>query len=460
MAPVDQPANGAAPVQASASAGSPATPDSVDEPTTDLALDIPLALATRALFLGLGLVLTAAGIFATVVGVRAEVRGDSALELGLLGSAYFAGFLLGSRLTVVALASVGHIRVYTALAATMAAVATTAGLWEAAPAWIVLRALTGMCLAGLYVVSESWLNDLVPNERRGQVLTSYLMVTTGAFAIGQFLSGRLAASGSQPFAVVTVLTCLAIAPVALSEAARPPFDVPKTRVTLAQLWRIAPTGLITSLMVGAAHGAFLGLVAVYAARVGVDRVHIGLFVAMPTVGNMILAIPFARASDRFDRRAVGVVGALLAAAGGVLLVATDPTTPVGWFAMALIGGSSFPLYSVAGAYTNDHVDREMMSAAASQLVMLFGIGAATGPLVGSALMAAFGGAGFGWATIATHLAVAGFLTIRIVQYPSSVRVRPDRIIRFGLTAIPATAAGAGRRLRLRRRRRDNSELAE
>ena len=38
---------------------------------------------------------------------------------------------------------------------------------------------------------------------------------------------------------------------------------------------------------------------------------------------------------------------------------------------ALLGGLSYPLYSIAGAYTNDWVEPEHLNAAASQLVTLY-----------------------------------------------------------------------------------------
>jgi len=50
-------------------------------------------------------------------------------------------------------------------------------------------------------------------------------------------------------------------------------------------------------------------------------------------------------------------------------------------AMAIIGGLSLPLYSIAAAYMSDWVEPEYMSAASSQMVMLYGVGALAGPMV-------------------------------------------------------------------------------
>ena len=50
-----------------------------------------------------------------------------------------------------------------------------------------LRAITGFCLAGLVMVAESWLNQAANNTNRGGVLATYMVVSLGAMAIGQFL---------------------------------------------------------------------------------------------------------------------------------------------------------------------------------------------------------------------------------------------------------------------------------
>ena len=42
-----------------------------------------------------------------------------------------------------------------------------------------------MCTAGIYVVAESWLNDLATNENRGRLMAIYSVVTIAFFGAGQ-----------------------------------------------------------------------------------------------------------------------------------------------------------------------------------------------------------------------------------------------------------------------------------
>ena len=51
------------------------------------------------LFLGLGMLMVGNGLQATLLGIRGSIEGFDAATMSLVMSAYFAGFLAGSRLT-------------------------------------------------------------------------------------------------------------------------------------------------------------------------------------------------------------------------------------------------------------------------------------------------------------------------------------------------------------------------
>ena len=415
------------------------------------ALTGSLAWATWALFVGLAAMLAGAGLFGTLVGVRGDLEGFPVSVNGLISAAYYAGFLLGSRVALKALGQVGHIRVYAALASILAATILAFGLIVSPPAWVAMRFLTGLCLAGQYVVAESWLNQLTGNENRGRLLAVYGLVTMGAFGLGQLMFGPVDPLALTGFGVAAILICLAVAPVALSEDAGPPAIAVPARMTLRELVRIVPTGVGTSLLVGVAHGGFLGLSALYAVRAGLDSGEIARFVAAPMIGGLILQWPIAAASDDIDRRAVGVVAATLAAAAGVLLLIAGPEGWAGLALMAAIGGNSYPLYSIAGAYTNDWVPASKITAAASQLVLLYGAGAMIGPIVTSLMMGAIGIDGFVWTVIVVHVAIAAFLTYRFFAYRVAFIRRPWSDVSLAARPffIPVTVVSMGRRLRAR-----------
>jgi len=424
-------------------------------PDTGGPLTTSLAWATWALFVGLGLMLTGAGLFATITGIRSENEGFATLLIGLITAAYYLGFLAGSRLTLRLLGSVGHIRVYAALASLLAAVVLTTGTFVHPVAWIGLRFVAGGCIAGQFVVAESWLNQLVTNATRGRILSLYSLVTVVAYGVGQVSVGLVDANTLTAFGVAAIVTSLAVSPVALSAEAAPPIASTPERMTLRELFSIVPTGVVTSVLVGVAHGSFLGLVAVYATRGGLSQSEIGLFVALPTMGSLLLQVPISAASDDIDRRAVGALAAFVAAAAGTLLVLSDVGSAPSVIAMVLIGGTTFPLYSIAGAYTNDWVPTPKLTAAASQLVVLFGAGAFAGPFLASVVMRALGNVGFAWNVVVVHATIGLYLSYRMIRVRAPLRAKPWNEVALAgrVFYLPATAVGMGRRIRMPRNRR-------
>ncbi len=124
----------------------------------------------------------------------------------------------------------------------------------------------------------------------------------------------------------------------------------------------------------------------------------------------------------------------------------------GWMsfgAMILIGGTTYPLYSIAGAYTNDWIPTEQLTAAASQLVVLYGAGAFIGPFLASIAMGTIGNSGFAWTIVGVHLAIGVFLVVRIFQWRAPIRAKPWNEVALAgrVFVVPATAVGMGRRIR-------------
>lgn len=406
-----------------------------------------LALATWGLFAGLAFVMFAGGLFATLLGVRAERSGVATAVSSSIAAAYYVGFLVGSWLTLKALGKVGHIRVYAALASVLAAAIAAVGITDSSVAWILLRLVTGVCTAGVYVVAESWLNDLATNENRGRLLAVYSVLTMLFYGLGQFALTVFDARLLVGFAVAAIVTSMAVAPVSLSESAVAPMVEQHTNVSLRELARIVPTGIVSCLLIGVAHGAIAGMSAVYATRVGMSAAMIGLFVALPSLGGVVLSWPVSAASDDIDRRAVGVAAAGGATLVSLLLLLGPPTHPMALALMALLGGLSYPLYSIAGAYTNDWVEPEQVNAAASQLVRLYGIGAVIGPFVAAGAMIAFQPVGFLWSLAAMHLVIALFFLYRMFAWRSPLAKRPWDEVSLPARAffVPATIISFGRR---------------
>ena len=112
-----------------------------------------------ALLLGMFLLQIGNGLQGSLVGVRGAIEGFSTFELSLIGSAYFLGFLGGSRMAPKFISRVGHVRVFAALASFISALVISYPIVTEPWAWMLMRVGLGFCLSGVYVTAESWLNN-------------------------------------------------------------------------------------------------------------------------------------------------------------------------------------------------------------------------------------------------------------------------------------------------------------
>lgn len=402
--------------------------------------------ATWALFVGLALVMIGNGLNGSLLGVRSQAEGYSLAITGVIMAAYFAGFLAGTIYAVSALRSVGHIRVFAALASVASSVVLVQAVSVHPATWVITRFLFGACMAGLYVVVESWLNDLATNATRGRLLSVYMMVSMGGVGLGQMLLNVDDSSGFVLFIVVSVLVSISLVPVTLSTTSTPPL-IAAEPIGLRALWPRIPTGLLSCFFSGAGAGSLLGMGAVYAAQVGMSSTRISLFLAAPMIGAILFQWPIGWLSDKVPRRGVMVVVAIVAATGPLLALAVSEDSLIAVVAMLVMGGSMFPFYSLSIAYSSDWLKAEEILGASGTLVRVNGTGAILGPLVTATLMATLGPRTFFWTITATFLTIAAYILYRIISRDGMPQERQRRWVPF-----PARASSVAANLIPRRRR--------
>ncbi|MFD0908966.1 MFS transporter [Ruegeria arenilitoris] len=372
-----------------------------------------------ALLLGMGLLMIGNGLQGTLLGVRGEIEGFSTLQMSFVMSAYFLGFLGGSRLAPEMIRRVGHVRVFAALASFISAVMISYPMLTDPIAWSLGRVVIGFCFSGVYVTAESWLNNAASNENRGQALSLYMIVQMIGIVSAQALMLAGDPAGYETFVIASILVSVSFAPILLSISPTPAFDTTKP-MTLKQLMDTSPLGCVGMFLLGGIFSAQFGMAAVYGARAGLTLVEISTFVASFYIGALVLQYPLGWFSDRMDRRLlillVSVVGGISAAVGMVFGV----DFPVLLAAAFVIGGMSNPLYSLLIAYTNDYLEHEDMAAASGGLIFINGLGAIAGPLITGWLMgdAVFGPPGFFLFIAALLFVMAGYAVYRMTQRAS------------------------------------------
>ena len=342
---------------------------------------------TWALFLGLLIIMMANGLQGVLLAVRGGIEFFSTTSMGFVMSGYFAGFLFGAAITQRLVNNVGHVRVFAAMAslASVSAVlhATLVDPWS----WTIMRILTGVSFAGIYIISESWLNDKATNATRGALLALYMVVLQAGAASGQMVLNVADPAGYDLFVICSVLVSLALIPLLLSASPAPAIESPK-KITVRELYRASPLGAVGVFMVGSVMASVFGISGIYATQEGFTLFQVSLFSAMGFVGAMVFQYPMGWLSDRFDRRLVLTVAS--AAAGGLAVLCFVIADSLGFYVImglfVVYVGMAMPQYAIAVAHTNDHLEKDQMVGASSTMYIIAGVGSTIGPIAASYVM--------------------------------------------------------------------------
>jgi len=354
---------------------------------------IQVLASSWALLLGMLLLMVGNGLQGTLLGVRGGIEGFSTFEMSLVMSAYFLGFLGGSRLAPEMIRRVGHVRVFAALASFISAALILFPSITEPWAWVALRVAIGFCFSGVYVTAESWLNNAATNETRGQALSLYMIVQMAGIVSAQGLLVLGDPGGFILFIVPSVLVSISFAPILLSVSPTPAFDTTKP-MSFRRLLEVSPLGFVGIFLMGGVYSALFGMAAVYGSQAGLSVPQISLFVASIYLGGLMTQFPIGWLSDRMDRRVLILGVALGGASAAALGAAMGGVSAVLLVAAFLVGGTSNPLYALLIAHTNDFLDHDDMAAASGGLLFINGVGAVAGPLITGWAMSAVGPWGF------------------------------------------------------------------
>lgn len=368
--------------------------------------------------------LGANGLSVTMISVRARSEGMSDAFIGLLGSCYFGGMIVGVLLTPFLIARAGHIRVFSTLAAISAIAILAIAFTPAGWLWMVVRLVSGAAFCGTTMVLESWLNSIATNSSRGRILSVYRIVDMIAVMGSQFMLPAFGPLGPDILIVLAILFCFALVPISLTSE-RNPAAPPARFFDPLMLWRVSPVALVAVFTIGLTNGAFRMVGPVYAESVGLGLETVAAFVAIWVFAGAIFQYPAGWLSDRLDRRIV--LGVFTVGAGLACLFISGSSTRLELFAgVFLFGGFALPLYSLCAAHANDNAEPGQFIDVVAGLTLAYGVGAMAGPFIASVVMETFGPSAFFLYTATLHLSLVVFVFARIVSrdaVPASKRHR-------------------------------------
>jgi len=377
----------------------------------------PAYAQVSALLVAVFILIVGNGLSNTLIPLSATTASFPPLSIGLIGSAYFGGMLIGCIAAPRIIARAGHIRAFSAFVAIATVTTLLHPIFLDPAAWAGIRAFTGFCFAGLYATIESWMHDKADNVVRGRVLAIYQIVHYAGSAIGQQAIRLISPASFVPFSMVAAAFALSVLPLAYTRS-DPPTPPPAPRLRLFWLFRISPVGVVGALVSGSANGTFWSLAPVFADRSGLSQGSVASFMTATILGAALVQYPIGRLADRSDRRLImlGCIAVAVAAQG--MLVYHAKSEAIMLIALAaVLGASSLALYPLSSSHAQDLAGRANAVEVSSGLLLAYTIGAIVGPTVAAWLMGWIGPEALFIHNGAIHLLFVFFIVWRLWQRP-------------------------------------------
>ena len=183
------------------------------------------------------------------------------------------------------------------------------------------------------------------------------------------------------------------------------------------------------------------LLAVYATIMNLSIFEISILLVLITLAGAFFQWPIGYLSDKYDRRIIIILSAILAIIFCFLSIAFSGASFANLFVenmvkfnysstvidkgklfifITLMSGVTLPLFSLNLALVNDYISKEKFVAAGAGLNVIFGLGAMAGPIICSSLMHKFGPNGF-----FLHLIIFLFLIVIFGIYRMNIRESKD-----------------------------------
>ena len=289
-----------------------------------------------------------------------------------------------------------------------------------APSWtalLVLRCLMGVALAGLPAAATAYLREELHSSTQARAAGLYIGGTALGGMTGRLLTGyaadlgdwRWALTSAAVLAAACALVVRRLLPASRNFVAAPTGVRPMLRMARRAVSDPALLGLYA--IGGCAFGAMVAMLNVVTFRLEGPPFGLGLgaaslvFLVYPL--GAASAASFGRLADRFGRRAVLPIGAVVAAAGALLTLSSSLVVLVGGLSLLAIG--FFGLHGVASGWVPARAHAGGVSAgqAASLYTFTYYLGAAVFGSLGATAWTGAGWTGVVVLTVALLLVTGG-----------------------------------------------------
>lgn len=275
--------------------------------------------------------------------------------------------------------------------------------------WFLLRFLLGVFNTGIFITSETWINQLAPARMRGRIIGLYTTVAAAGFALGPLAIAIIGSQGWLPFLVGVVGILLALPLVASARAHLPDFNGSE-KTSMLSFFLMAPLLLLAVAIAALFDQVMISLLPIYSLRHGLPESTASYLLMVLIAGNVLLQIPIGWLADRFSRKNLLCCLAFGTVAGCIFLVWLIKGSLLIWPMLFVWGAVAFGTYTVAMVELGDRFSGTLLLTGNSAFGIMWGMGGIIGPSIAGTAMDLMGPEGLP-VTVGILFGLLGLLAI-------------------------------------------------
>jgi MFS family permease len=257
---------------------------------------------------------------------------------------------------------------------------------------LILRFLLGVFINGMFIASETWINQLSHSTTRGRIMGIYATVMSLGFCVGPFILPLTGLDGWPPFMVGIV--CFIVAGLIMLPLRRHLPEFEKTaHGSVYRFVNLAPTLLLAVLSAAYFDQVVLSFLPLYTLYFGFPQATASFALGILIVGNVFLQIPLGWLADLTSRRTVMLACTITTLAGCALLPLAIQNIWLLWPLLFIWGGAAFGVYTVALAGLGDRYSGAMLLTGSAAFGLMWGVGGIIGPAFAGGAMQLWGPVG-------------------------------------------------------------------
>lgn len=337
------------------------------------------AVCSAVISIGLAL-----GVTMPLVSLRLESWGYDSFAIGVMAATPAVGVLLGASLAGRLAARFGTTALMQACLLLGALSVALLALVQSYAVWVALRLFIGVALTVVFILGESWINQLAVEKWRGRLVALY---GTG-YALSQ-LSGPLllTALGTDTDSGFWTGVGLLIGGslILLGRSGAPRVDAHSASGRgLAVFCRKMPAIAWAVMLFAAFEAMMLTLLPVYGLRQGFTQ-EVALFmVSVVVVGDAVLQLPIGWLADRISRQLLFRCCGLVLLVSSLAIPALLHTVLI-WPLLVAFGASAGGLFTLSLILIGERYRDDELVRANAHVAQLWGIGCLIGPLTTGAV---------------------------------------------------------------------------